>query len=54
MVPWDPPGILRVHISGPNHRMFSILIGPSPKGLEVNPIPVSALADFMLNGTASG
>ena len=34
--------------------MFSKLIGPSPLGLEVNPTPVSALADFMLNGTASG
>ena len=40
---------------GPNREMFSKLNGPwSFWILEVNPIPVSALADFMLNGTALG
>ena len=47
-------GYLRVLISGPNRGRFSKLSGPSPlRGQEVTPIPVSALADFMLNGTAS-
>ena len=32
MVPWDPPGVLRVPISGPNRGMFSKLNGPSPLG----------------------
>ena len=51
LVPWDPPGVLRVPILGPNRGMFSKLNGPSPRTAST---PVSALADFWLNGTASG
>ena len=32
LVPWDPPGVPRVPISGPNHGIFSKLIGPGPLG----------------------
>ena len=32
MAPWDPPGVLRVPISGPNRGMFSKLNEPSPLG----------------------
>ena len=32
MVPWNPPGVLWVPISGPAHGMFSKLNGPSPLG----------------------
>ena len=32
LVPWDPPGVPRVPISGPNRGIFSKLIGPGPLG----------------------
>ena len=32
LVPWDPPGVPRVPIFGPNRGMFSKLIGISPLG----------------------
>ena len=32
MVPWDPPGVPRVPISGPNRGMFSKLNEPGPLG----------------------
>ena len=32
MVPWDPPGVPRVPISGPNRGIFSKLIGLGPLG----------------------
>ena len=55
MVLLDSLGYLRVLISGPNRGGFSKLKGPSPlRGQEVTQIPLSALADFMLNGTALG
>ena len=32
LVPWDPPGVPRVPISGPNRGIFSKLNGPGPLG----------------------
>ena len=32
LVPWDPPGVPRVPISGPNRGMFSKLNEPGPLG----------------------
>ena len=32
MVPWDPPGVPRVPILGPNRGMFSKLNWPGPLG----------------------
>ena len=32
MVPWDPPGVPRVPILGPNRGMFSKLNRPGPLG----------------------
>ena len=32
MVPWDPPGVPRVPILGPNRGMFSKLNEPGPLG----------------------
>ena len=32
LVPWDPLGVPRVPISGPNRGIFSKLIGPGPLG----------------------
>ena len=32
MAPWDPPGVLRVPISGPAHGMFSKINGPGLLG----------------------
>ena len=32
MVPWDPPGVPRVPISGPHRGIFSKLYGPGPLG----------------------
>ena len=32
LVPWDPPGVPRVPISGPHRGIFSKLDGPGPLG----------------------
>ena len=32
LVPWDPPGVHRVPISGPHRGIFSKLDGPGPLG----------------------
>ena len=32
LVPWDPPGVPKVPISGPNCGIFSKLMGPGPLG----------------------
>ena len=32
LVPWDPPGVPGVPISGPHHGIFSKLDGPGPLG----------------------
>ena len=32
LVPWDPPGVPGVPISGPNRGIFSKLNGPGPLG----------------------
>ena len=32
MVPWDPPGVPRVHILGPHHGIISKLDWPGPLG----------------------
>ena len=32
MVPWGPPEVPRVPISGPHHAIFSKLDGPGPLG----------------------
>ena len=34
MVPWDPPGVPRVPISGPHGGIFSKLDGPGHLGSE--------------------
>ena len=54
MVPWDPPGVPRVPIFGPNREMFSKLHWPGPLGSGGPSHAFSAMADFGALRGASG
>ena len=46
MVPWDPPGVPRVPILGPNRGMFSKLNEPGPLGPEGHSHTIFSTREF--------